>query len=436
MPPSRLLALASLPIVKPLLRRVCAASVLLSAGCGVLSTITYDTDTRGARRYALSHDMAFEVADLAQPLVDEGVTPGIVVGVQDAAGGRHYFGFGVADQDTRVRPDENTLFAIGSVSKGFLASAAAVLVAQGRMRWDSTLAEVLPRASRFSEDAKNITIEQLATHAAGLPREPMTVRMLVEFVAYLFSGESFYAHLTDEYVEDYLAEFRAPAARVPAYSNIGFGILAWVVQEVAGQPLDELMADCVLRPLSLSNTGYHPELLAGYQRRAKGYVGDQPKMRFRGDPTPDWSFTPFMQGSAALYSTARDLLHFTAAHLGVGDSDFDRAMADTLVIRHPASTGAAGLAWTEDEIGGVEIVYQIGLVAGYTTYIGLVKGTNLAVVVLQNTFHWNNSVGHRLLLRLAHARRIGLAEDAAALASNASGITTGAARRFPAARVR
>jgi len=381
----------------------CLCIALSLSACGTLSSIQYDADLTAAKRLARQKNIAIEVQDLAQPLVADSITPGIMVGVQTRDGQSHFFGFGEADKQTHQVPDQKTLFAIGSVSKGFLANIVAVMVADGRLRWDMTLEEVLPQAASFSPDAKKITIEQLATHTSGLPRQPMTLQTLAKFVAYLFTGNSFYDHFTDEYILEYLSSYETPSERVPQYSNIGYGLLGWVVKHVGQQTLDVQLARHVLGPLKLNNTTYQPHNLANFATRAVGYAGDQPKMILRGQPTPDWTFTPFMQGSAALYSNAEDLLQYTAAHLSLTDSVLSQAMQDTLTVRYPREREAAAVAWIVDEVGGEKIHYQIGLVAGYTTYIGFIKERNIAVVVLQNTFNWRNSVGHRLLVRMSSA---------------------------------
>lgn len=149
-------------------------------------------------------------------------------------------------------------------------------------------------------------------------------------------------------------------------------------------------------------TGFIPEELACNLKRAHGYAGDQPKFITRGDPTPDWYFTHFMQGAAGVYSNAHDLLIFAAAHLKGNKTRFNTTLADTLKIRVPRAERAAAIGWVVDMIEGEPIAYQIGIVAGYTSYIGIDPKHKTAVVVLQNSFNWDNSMGHKLLLDLRY----------------------------------
>jgi CubicO group peptidase (beta-lactamase class C family) len=377
------------------------------AACGTLSRMEVDQDDGAALRLARSGDLRAEVDQLAQPLIDSGETTGLVVGVLDADGKEQTFGYGVTARDGE-RPDGQTLFAIGSLSKGFLGGTAALLVGEGKLGWDDTLETLLPSDVRLSADAKKITLRQLVTHTSGLPRQPFTPQTLAYFVEYLFTGKSFYRHFDREYLLDYLATFKRKGEHKPQYSNIGYGILGYILELRSGLRVDALVHQKILNPLQLNSTGYVPQQLPGYAARARGHAGDQPKMIRRGEPVPDWQFTDVMSGSAALYSNAHDLLGYARAHLyPSADTVRDAALRETLEVQYDRAQEAAATAWIVDRIDGRAITYQIGLVAGYTAYIGMDVESKTTVVVLQNNFNWTNRIGHRLLLRLARARAAG-----------------------------
>lgn len=372
------------------------------AACGTLTRIPLDPADRQGLRFAHDGGWQAEVDALAQPLIERKRTPGLVVGVLSADGQKHFFGYGVTDRNSRRQPDGNTLFAVGSVSKGFMGNVAAMLVQDGLLSWDDDLEHLLPADTRLSDDAKKITLLQLATHTAGLPRQPMTPRTLSYFIEYLFTGNNFYRHFDRHYLLDYLADFDGPEQVEPHYSNIGYGLLGHVLELRSGKKIAELVQERILTPLHLNNTGYPPEQLSGYRERARGHAGDQPKFIRRGQPVPDWQFSEILQGSAALYSNAADLLDYAAVHLhGSAHAKLDAALLDSLRVRVERPQEAAAIAWVVDDIDGQKITYQIGLVAGYSSYLGLDSRHKTAVVVLQNSFNWTNAIGHRLLLRMA-----------------------------------
>ena len=381
-------------------------AVLLTLGlsaCGTLSKQQIDTPDSLRQEGANPGDLRAQVDALAQPLIDCKRTPGIVIGVLSADGHKQVFGYGVSDFLSGTRPDGETLFAVGSLSKGLVGNLAAMLVQDGLLGWDDDLEQLLPIGTPLSEDARAITLLQLATHSAGLPRQPMTPRTLGYFIEYLFTGNSFYRHFDQAYLLDYLADFSKPRQVAPQYSNIGYALLSHVLELRSGKNIDELAAERILGPLQLSNTSYQPQQLAGYAERARGHAGDQPKFVRRGHPVPDWQFSDILHGSAALYSNADDLLDYAAAHLhGSGDAQRDAALRDSLRVRLERPREAPAIAWMVDTLHGQRLTYQVGLVAGYSSYLGLDTRHKTAVVVLQNSFNWSNGIGHRLLLRMAH----------------------------------
>jgi CubicO group peptidase (beta-lactamase class C family) len=106
-----------------------------------------------------------------------------------------------------------------------------------------------------------------------------------------------------------------------------------------------------------------------------------------------------------MYSSAHDLLTFADAYLRPNTTPLSMALADTLRVRFPRPRQAASVAWITDEVNGVQIIYQVGLIAGYTSYLAVDPAHGTAVVVLQNAFNWDYSLGHQLMLLLAERGR-------------------------------
>lgn len=378
------------------------ALATLAAACGTLSANLVDDPEGAVVRLRQGGDLAAEVERLGRPLVAEGHAMAVAIGVLMPDGTRHHFGYGRISRDNPHPPDGNTSFPVGSLSKGFLAGLTAQLVADGVLAWDTTLADLLPPGTPLSTDAARITVLQLATHTSGLPREPGTLTTLVSFLRYLFTGKNFYHHLDTATIYQYLAAFRAPRSRGNGdpirYSNIGYGLLGHVAELRTGQGLDALLRERITRPLGLEDTGYEP---AAGRLRARGHAGDQPKFIRRHRPVPDWTFTGMMQGAGGIHSTPDDLLSFAAAHLDPATSRLFPLLADNLEIRVPRPHRSQTIGWVVDTLDGEELTFQVGMIAGFTGYIGLHRSSGIAVVVLQNNFNWRDRVGHNLLLRLA-----------------------------------
>ena len=113
------------------------------------------------------------------------------------------------------------------------------------------------------------------------------------------------------------------------------------------------------RPGSPRGHQAHRRDRTGEAHRAQGHAGDQPYFMPRGRPVSDWRFPPAMQGSAALYSTAADLLDFAVAHLDAGAGHLNTVLADNLRVRRPQPQDAPGIAWVTDDFDGMMLAQQV-----------------------------------------------------------------------------
>ena len=109
-------------------------------------------------------------ADVAADSVG-GITAAVVVGDRMVWAE----GFGWADRDRRIPAGVETIYRIGSISKSFTAVAMMRLVDAGVLSLDAPVAPALPQISGFAQPrpgAGAITFRHLASHTAGIVREP------------------------------------------------------------------------------------------------------------------------------------------------------------------------------------------------------------------------------------------------------------------------
>jgi CubicO group peptidase (beta-lactamase class C family) len=354
-------------------------------------------------RVYLTHATFHEnVDDIVQHYMQQKQVPGISIAVIHRGGPTRYYAFGVTDRVHRYPVTPDTLFALGSLSKGVTAEVIIQLVDQGKLRWSDTLADLLPEGVHLSADAQRITLLQLVTHTSGLPRQDMDLTMLQQFVRYLDTGENFYGNLDSDKLLSYLADFSAPAVRMPHYSNLGYALLGYILRTRFHQDIQTLASQLIFTPLKMNQSSFVPETLTGYPLRALGHAGDQPKFIRRGTLTPDWHFHGNMVAAASLYSNARDLSAYLRAHLSAtGDAARDRAFAAVDQAWYQQGAQAQNIAWVTDTFEGQQITYQVGYIGGYASFIGYDKRNGNAIVVLQNGFNWSNYLGIALLVDLA-----------------------------------
>jgi CubicO group peptidase (beta-lactamase class C family) len=120
---------------------------------------------------------AFSFAQITEPQVDALVkntltafnVPGIAVAIVKDGKVVLAKGYGVKSIKTQEKVDANTLFGIASNSKAFTSAALAILVDEGKIKWDDKVIKYLPNFKMYNEYVTTeFTIRDLLTHRSGL----------------------------------------------------------------------------------------------------------------------------------------------------------------------------------------------------------------------------------------------------------------------------
>lgn len=306
-----------------------------------------------------------------------GITAGIVVGTQLVWAQ----GFGWADMEHNVPAGVNTVYRVGSISKSFTGVALLQLWEKGMLELSDPVIGVLPEFGQLpgpDESTNGITFLHLATHTAGLNREPG-----LEGAA---SGP------IEDWEEKLLASIPttgvlAEPGEVYSYSNIGFGILGYALSRVAGAPYMELIGGAVLRPMEMTSSGFvvTPEiaekLAVGYQWVEGGTVDrDQPAREHvgRGYKIPN----------GGIYSTVGDLARYMAGIMGASSTPILGPESISLLrtVHTPEGSeqpyGIGFKIW--ESPGGSRLVGHTGSVSGYTAFMAFEPESQIGVILLGN----------------------------------------------------
>jgi CubicO group peptidase (beta-lactamase class C family) len=282
-------------------------------------------------------------------------------------------GFGLADRE-QVRPaTSETLYSLASISKPFTASAIMTLVKQGKMRLDAPANDYLgaSKITGLAGDASGATVYRLLNHTAGLPLHWQ----------FFYTNEDYPLPPMDATILRY-GNVINPPGEVYQYSNLGFGILGYMISHVSDTSYADAMRMLVFAPLGLTHTsvGIGP----GLERYAAARYDS--KMR----PLPFYTFDHL--GASAVYSSAHDLVRFAMFHLKDHLPDQQQTLDDeTIDLMHRATTPmdnpkefyALGFFGTTDEYGFKSIGHDGGM-PGVSTVMRLYPAEDLAVVVLTN----------------------------------------------------
>ena len=241
-----------------------------------------------------------QAAQLMQQAVTENVFPGAVLLVSKKGELVFHEAFGFRNLITRSPVTIETFFDLASLTKP-LATALAVmaLVQDQKVALDQHLADVLPA---FENGPKaRIQIKQLLNHNSGL----------TDYRAY-------YKKIADFAPQDRKIALRKLLVNEPLvcsigsrvlYSDIGFMILEWLVEEVSGNQLDQYAAEMVYDPLGLDNL-FFVDLKAG-ARPGEFAATEQCSWRRqmqRGQVHDENAYVVGgIQGHAGLFGTAFDI---------------------------------------------------------------------------------------------------------------------------------
>lgn len=197
-------------------------------------------------------------------------------------------GWGDADIATHRPWTVDTVSTIGSITKQFTGAAITLLNQRGEVEFTDTIGKYFPDAPA---DKAGITLHQLLTHSAGFPDG-------------LGQDEDYVGR------EDYLAlAWKSPLQFGPgedySYSNVGYSILAAVIETVSGQRYEAFVRENLFLPSDMMKTGYTmagwsgDELATGYREGAEwGTVVERQKHD---------EFSWHLVGNGGIHSSARDM---------------------------------------------------------------------------------------------------------------------------------
>jgi CubicO group peptidase (beta-lactamase class C family) len=296
--------------------------------------------------------------------------PGVTVGIirdQRLVWAR---GFGLADAQRGVPATGQTLYRLSSISKLFTALAILQLRDQGKLKLDDPVGEHLSWFHWRDPRGRDITIRQLLTHTAGLPRDP----------AGSFWDDFRFPTRTDIRTDLLGVELTfAPGTRWK-YSNLGYALLGEVVAARSGMPFEKYVEKQILGPLGMSRTSVTP--VQGAQT-AVGY-GRRQGTRRQARP---WSEVKGLAPAAGVASSVEDLARFISWQLRGGAPLLkEGTLAEMYRVAwlHDDWKSGQGLGFLVQRQGRATVVGHWGWLAGFQTRIALCPAEKVGVIVLTN----------------------------------------------------
>jgi len=304
-------------------------------------------------------------------VVTNGYCVGVVAGLVNS-NGISFFSYGRKSLESDEPVDEDSLFEIGSVTKTFTGTVLSELELAGDVVLTNAIQPYLPSSVQIpARGGKTISFQHLATHTSGLPGVPSNLTNTFQNAYSAYPLESLYSFLNSYTLP------RNPGVKFE-YSNLGVGLLGHILARHLGQDYETMILERVTRRLGMPDTVI--TLDPGQRRRlAKPHGGVY--------PVSNWDFSEAFVGMGSIRSTARDMVRYLSANMGLYPSEIYPALTNAHRLRFSSADARMGLAWFRSFVrtDGLGTISHTGGTGGYNVAVGWVPALNLGAVVLCNT---------------------------------------------------
>jgi CubicO group peptidase (beta-lactamase class C family) len=322
--------------------------------------------------------------------------PGIGISIVE---GNHMWarGYGIEKMGQDASVDEHTLFPIGSNTKAFTVAALAMLVDEGKLRWDDHVEDVLPGFRLFDPYASHeLTVRDLLTHRSGLgtgegdlmifPQTNLTRQEIVDHIRFLPPKTSFRS--------------------IYAYDNVLYIVAGALVERLAGEPWESFVARRIFVPLGMNDT---VSSFGQIKTTNRAWPHARTSQLIRGTgPASALPVVPLIDNEApagAINASARDMTRWLFVQLHRGQLPgsathlYSEQRADEMwqpqVIEPAASVPkdvsatapnmtAYALGWNVTDYRGHHIITHGGAVYGGISSVVLIPELQTGFVVMTN----------------------------------------------------
>lgn len=328
---------------------------------GIVSGLVFGLVATAAPTYALSTQESGdpELLNTVRPLLDPAKYNNVSVGLVD----------GNTNQikTAHFGSNDSTEYEIGSISKTFAGNLYAVALEKGEVQHNSKIGSILPIGTGFMFPTGNRTLDELASHRAGLPSFPATPGAQSQVLLYALTGRS--VHFTqNDLVSHAQATFYLPGVGTGQYSNMGMALLGQGLAKAANTDYKSLITSRMFAPMGLSQT---------YIAINQSDVAPEKPRGTRDDGTiaqasAFGSYAP----AGSVRSTTTDMTKYLSKLL-----KNEVPGEDSVTPRWDLGGGTSvGYSWFTDQATGR--VSHNGLTAGYGALLTFDKATNQGVIVM------------------------------------------------------
>ena len=298
-------------------------------------------------------------------------------------------GYGVLEKGTSQPANEHTRFAIGSTTKAMTSASLAMLVDEGKLKFDDPVTKYIPELQLYDPwVTRELTIRDLLTHRSGLPGTD------------LFWASSWKYGQADiirrlRYIQP-TASFRSQWQ----YHNVLYALDGVIIERVSGMPWEQFVKTRIFAPLGMNETEPLVSMIIGKPNVAVPHalINDSVTV------VPVRS-TDGVASAGSVWSSVSDMakwMRFVIDSGRVGDKRLiqQRTFAELITpqIQAPMEEYPAlqlakpdffsyGLGWFIQDYRGEQVWMHTGSINGLCAIIGIEPNKRLGVYVLENLDH-------------------------------------------------
>jgi len=325
-------------------------------------------------------------------------------------------GFGWADLENEVAMTPQSILNIASVSKTITATAVMQLWEAGKLDLDGSVDAYLPfsvRNPKYPDIV--ITCRQLLTHRSSIKDGPVyarsytcgdpTINLADWCKGFLEPGGRFFSG--EHNFHEWSPGTENPPESPGRYSNVGYGLLALIVERIAETPFSRFTEERIFRPLAMGNTAWYISEIdtnrhaVPYTRIGEGFEFppeypnprsflprfEDPGPVAPGDLFPHclYSFPNYPDG--LVRSSVSDLSRFLLAMANGGSLGDGRILKQSTINSMLSDTHfGRGLCWSSTTLKGQSqpIWFHGGADPGVRTFLGFRPHDQVGVIVIAN----------------------------------------------------
>ena len=278
---------------------------------------------------------------------------------------------------TKVTLDDK--YHIASCTKSMTATIGAMLVEQGKIRWNTKPSDVFKKI-KIHPGYKDLTFEQLLTNTGGTPGD-----IEPELWGELWEARGSHREQRMQLVKGILSKEQSnPPGKEFEYSNAGFSIAGAMMEEITDTAYEELLTEMLFKPLGMESAGFRAPATNGKTDQPYGHTKKLLKV-IADDPEPHGDNPAATAAAGAVHCSVNDLLKYANFHLEADSPLLSKAGFRKLHQATKIEDYAMG--WLTMKRGWADgrVIMHNGTNTMFFTVMWLAPNKNFAAVVMCNS---------------------------------------------------